>query len=298
MDTANLKAIQQVKDYNDIFGAPTCHPLVSVVNFSDMPPIRHGRYVYGVYALFLKDVDCGEMRYGRQVYDYSEGTVLAIAPGQVAGTVDDGQRHQGHGWALIFHPDLIHGTGLLRAMKDYTYFSYEANEALHLSEDERTVFMDCLHKIQAEIEGGIDRHTRRLLVANIEVLLDYLQRFYERQFDTRNRVNHDILSRFEDLLEDYYAPGHSNELPTVKYFADRLCLSSNYFGDLVKQATGRTARDHIQQKLVDIAKERILLPKSTISGVAYELGFQYPQHFTRLFKKVTNLTPQQFRRLY
>jgi len=297
MDNAPLKIIQSVKDYNELFGFPTLHPLVSVIDFAKAQPFRHQKCLYNIYALFLKDLNCGEMLYGRQTYDYQEGTVVALAPGQVAGVADDGQLHTGRGLGLVFHPDLIHGTPLARNMKDYTYFSYEANEALHLSEEERRIVIGQFEKIKAEAEGEIDRHTRRIITANIETLLDYCLRFYERQFVTRQRVNHDVLSRFEDLLEDYYKRGNATKegLPTVKYFADHLCLSSNYFGDLVKKETGITAREHIQSKLVEVAKERVLDPSQNISGVAYALGFQYPQHFTRLFKKLTGLTPQQYR---
>lgn len=293
----DLISLHQVKDYNDLFGIPTTHPLINVVDFKDFPPFRHRRILYGIYAIFLKDLNCGEMLYGRQTYDYQEGTIVSIAPGQVAGVEDDGQLHTARGRALVFHPDLIHGTHLASAMKDYSFFSYDSNEALHLSESERAIVTNCLDTIKTEADGEIDRHTRRIIVAHIETLLDYCLRFYERQFNTRRTANHDVLTRFEDLLDGYYKKGMARRegLPTVKYFADNLCLSSNYFGDLVKRETGRTAREHIQLKLVDIAKERVLDPSQNISSVAYELGFQYPQHFTRLFKKVTGYTPQEYR---
>lgn len=297
MNNSAIRTLNHVWEYNDLLGVETTHPLVSVIDFSTLPPMRHERHMFGFYVLFLKEVNCGDLIYGRQTYDYQEGTIVAIAPGQTAGTIDNGELFQPKGWALAFHPDLIHGTHLARAMKEYTYFSYEANEALHLSEEEREIFLACLQKIKSETVSNIDRHTRKIINVNIETVLDYCLRFYERQFDTRASVNHDLLSRFEDLLDDYYASSQPRKdgLPTVKYFADRLCLSSNYFGDLVKKETGRTAREHIQQKLIDIAKERVLDPLQNISGVAYEMGFQYPQHFTRLFKKVTGLTPQQYR---
>lgn len=230
-------------------------------------------------------------------YDYQEGTLVCLAPGQVIGFEDNGEKFQPKGWALVFHPDLIRGTMLGRNMKEYTYFSYEVNEALHLSETERSLVVDSLRKIRLELGHAIDRHSRRLVTTQIEVLLDYCLRFYERQFITRAHVNHDVLTRFERLLDDYFAEGRarSEGLPTVKYCAGQLCLSPNYFGDLVKRETGRTAQEHIQLKLLEVAKERVLDPGRTIGEIAYELGFQYPQHFTRMFKKLTGQTPNEYR---
>lgn len=296
-ETSQILPLNQVSDYNDYLGIPTTHPMVSVVDFSELKPLRHKRHLFGFYTLFLKEVNCGEMLYGRQRYDYQEGTILAIAPGQMAGVVDNGQVFQPHGWALCFHPDLIHGTSLGKAMKDYTFFSYNSNEALHMSDGEREIVLQYFKKIRRETQGPFDRHTRKIIIDNIESLLDYCLRFYERQFETRKVVNHDVLVRFEELLFDYYSSNEAkkNGLPTVKYFADHLFLSANYFGDLVKKETGISPRDYIQKKIIDVAKEHILNTRENISSVAYDLGFRYPQHFTRLFKKITGLTPQQYR---
>lgn len=197
----------------------------------------------------------------------------------------------------MFHPDLIRGTSLGRSMKDYSFFSYEVSEALHLSEREREMVIDCLRKIRHELEHPVDRHSRRLIAVGIEMLLDYCLRFYERQFITRSNINRDVLTRFERLLDDYFYGDRPlrEGLPTVKYCAGELCLSPNYFGDLVKRETGRTAQEHIQFRLIETAKERVLDPSHTIAEVAYALGFQYPQHFTRMFKKVTGLTPHEYR---
>ncbi len=292
-----IEHFEHVFEYNDLLGVETLHPLVSVVDFSTAGPIRHMRHTFGFYALFLKDVKCGNMIYGRQYYDYQEGTIVAIAPGQVAGVEDNGETFQPKGWALVFHPDLIRGTALGRNMDRYTFFSYEANEALHLSEQERGIVLDCLHKIRTETEHAVDKHTQRLITANIELLLDYCVRFYERQFLTRSHVNNDLLIRFERLLADYFASDlpQREGLPSVKYCAGQLHLSANYFGDLIKKETGRTAQEHIQLKLIDIAKERIFDARKSVSEIAYELGFKYPQHFTRLFKKMTGLTPKEYR---
>ncbi|WP_418442479.1 helix-turn-helix domain-containing protein [Alistipes sp.] len=289
--------IDTVCAYNEMLGIETLHPLVSVIEMSRVPLLRHSRQVFGFYAIFLKEVKCGDLIYGRQYYDYQEGTLVCLAPGQVIGVEDDGRTYQPKGWALVFHPDLIRGTSLGRSMKDYSFFSYEVSEALHLSEREREMVIDCLRKIRHELEHPVDRHSRRLIAVGIEMLLDYCLRFYERQFITRSNINRDVLTRFERLLDDYFCGDRPlrEGLPTVKYCAGELCLSPNYFGDLVKRETGRTAQEHIQFRLIETAKERVLDPSHTIAEVAYALGFQYPQHFTRMFKKVTGLTPHEYR---
>ena len=289
--------IENVCDYYAQLGVGTLHPLVSVVDMAQAHPIRHTRQTFGFYAIFLKEVMCGDMIYGRQYYDYQEGTLVCLAPGQVIGFEDNGEVFQPKGWALVFHPDLIRGTALGQHIREYSYFSYEVNEALHLSERERELVIDCMQKIRHELEHAIDRHSKRLITINIEVLLDYCLRFYERQFITRSHVHRDIVSRFEHLLDDYFADGRAQQegLPTVKSCAEALFLSPNYFGDLIKKETGKTAQEYIQLKLIDAAKDRLLDPSRTVGQVAYELGFQYPQHFTRLFKKVTGQTPNDYR---
>lgn len=297
MPKENIKHIASVTEYNDLFGVETLHPLVSIIDLSKCQPMFHERHVFSFYAIFLKDVKCGNLIYGCQTYDYQEGTVVCLAPGQVIGMEDTGEKFQPKGWALLFHPDLIHGTSLGRHIKEYSFFSYEVREALHLSEREREVFVDCLNKIQQELEHAIDRLSKRLIATNIELLLDYCLRFYERQFITREKVNHDILSRFENLLDNYFSANTAIKkgLPSVKYCATELCLSPNYFGDLIKKETGNTAQEYIQHKIIDISKERILNPMLSISQVAYDLGFQYPQHFTRMFKRVVGITPSEYR---
>lgn len=289
--------IDSVDRYNKIFGLETLHPLVSVVDLSRATtwPMR-AWFNYGVYALFLKDVKCGNIKYGRQYYDYQDGTVVCFAPGQVADLemLPDIQP-AAHG--LLFHPDLIRGTALGQEIRRYTFFSYETNEALHLSEEERRTVMDCLHKIEAELEHAIDKHSRRLITANIGLLLDYCMRFYERQFTTRCEVNKDIVIRFEQLLDNYFdgETPQQEGLPSVKYFADKVCLSANYFGDMIRRQTGQTASEYIQNKLIDRAKEALLSSDKTMSQIAYDLGFQYPQHFSRMFKRIAGCTPNEYR---
>lgn len=291
--------IDTVDRYNKLFGLETLHPLVSVVDLSKAEEWPTDfRLNYGIYALFLKDTKCGDIRYGRQVYDYREGTIIGFAPGQVAETkMETGQRPLAHG--ILFHPDLIRGTGLGQDIKRYSFFSYNSTEALHLSEQEKSIVMDCLAKIQIELEHSIDKHSKRLICMNIELLLDYCMRFYERQFTTRSDANKDVLVKFERLMDEYLQSEELREsgLPTVSYFADKVCLSSNYFGDLIKKETGKTAQVYIQSRIIGLAKEWILGTNKTVSQIAYDLGFQYSQHFNRLFKKAVGCTPNEYRKM-
>lgn len=289
--------IATITEYNDMLGVETLHPLVSVMDLSKARPMHHMRHTFSYYTIFLKDEKNCDLIYGRQRYDYQKGSVVCLAPGQVIGIEDTGEEFQPQGYALCFDPELIRGTSLGRHIHEYSYFSYEVNEALHLSEQERTIFIDCLGTIRQELEHSVDRLSRRLIVNGIEFLLNYCLRFYERQFITREQANNDILVRFENLLDDYLQsdkPIHKG-LPTVKYCASELCLSPNYFGDLIKKHTGKSAQEYIQLKIMDVAKEQILVPTKSISQISYELGFQYPQHFTRMFKKVVGLTPNEYR---
>lgn len=289
--------IDSVDRYNKIFGLETKHPLVSVVDLTKATtwPER-ARYRYEVYALFLKNVKCGNIKYGRQYYDYQDGTIVGFAPGQVADLeMIQNMQPQAHG--ILFHPDLIRGTALGQEIRSYSFFSYESNEALHLSEEERQTIMDGLNKIEMELKHSIDKHSRRLICANIGLLLDYCMRFYERQFETRREINRDIIVRFEQLLNDYFVGDipQKEGLPTVKYFADKVFLSPNYFGDMVRKQTGKTASDYIQDKVIDLAKQALLSSDKTMTQIAYDLGYQYPQHLSRTFKKVVGLTPNEYR---
>ena len=291
--------LDSVDKYNRLFGLETLHPLVSVVNLSEATKFpTHFTINYGVYALYLKETVCGDIRYGKQTYDYQEGTITSFAPGQVA-EIEMAEGVKPKAYGILFHPDLIKGTPLGSEIKRYSFFSYKSNEALHISDDEKKIIMDCLSKIQMELEHAIDRLSKRLIAGNIQLLLDYCLRFYERQFNTRAVVNKDILSRFESLLDDYFDNGRARTdgLPTVKYFADKVFLSPNYFVDLIKKETGKTAQEYIQTRLIDAAKEMIAGSDKTMSQIAYELGFQYSQHFNRLFKKNVGYTPNEYRRL-
>ncbi|QLC64814.1 helix-turn-helix transcriptional regulator [Flavobacterium sp. LPB0248] len=296
---SSVERFDTVKQYNDSVGADTLHPLVTVVDFKNIPPFSYFRRYMGVYAVFLKEVKCGDIRYGCQPYDYDDGTLVFIAPGQVYGIDTKGEKITPKGKALVFHPDLITGTNLGKTIKEYSFFSYEVNEALHLSKKESAVINDCFDKIATEIELNIDKHSKSLIVSNIELFLRYGMRFYDRQFITRTHVNNDILTRFENQLSEYFLSDKPAliGLPSVGYFADQLNLSANYFGDLIKKETGSTALDYIQSKLIELAKEKILEQNKTITEVSDELGFKYQQHFTRLFKQKVGMAPVEFKSL-
>ena len=289
--------INTVAEYNNRVGQETLHPLVSIVDFSKAEPFYYFRMQMGLFAIFLKDLKCGDMIYGCSTYDYEEGTLVFVAPNQVYGFEDKSEKRQGKGKALLFHPDLIHGTALGRNIKEYSFFSYEVNEALHLSTRERAIINDCLEKISYELEHAIDTHSKTLIVSYIELFLNYSKRFYERQFITRNHVNKDVLSRFEKVLNEYFSSDKPIEsgLPSVSYCAEKLFLSPNYLGDLLKKETGKSAQEHIQLKLIDVAKEKIFNPGKSIGEVAYELGFKHPQHFARMFKKEVGVSPVEYR---
>lgn len=285
-----------IETYCAGLGLECLNPSVNVVNLRDSRGALDDVCNFGFYALFLKHIKCGPMQYGMTTYDYEAGTVVCIAPGQVvrctlspATAVDCD--------ALLFSPQLLQGTALAAKMARYSFFSYGSNEALHASKEEQATLLDCMRKIQQESRQD-DHHSRDIILMNIELLLEYCLRFYDRQFTTRTLVNHDLLSRFEKLLDDYLATGTQREqgLPTVKYFADKVCLSSNYFGDLVKKLTGKTAQEYILWRVVDMGKEMILGTDKAINDIAYDLGFQYPQHFTRFFKNKVGMTPLEFRK--
>lgn len=290
--------LENVDQYNSLYGLETLHPLVSVVDLTKATKtVNHIQMNYGLYALFLKGNKSCDIRYGRQLYDYQEGTIVCFAPGQTIGVdmAEDEVKPQVYG--IVFHPDLIRGTSLGKNIKNYTFFSYAVNEALHLSDQEKGIVTDCFRKISIELEHAIDKHSKSLIAMNIELLLNYCMRFYERQFITRSNANKDELTKFEELLDAYFQSKQSAQegLPTVKYFADKICLSPNYFGDMVKKETGKTPQEHIQEKVIELAKEYMVETEETISEIAYALGFQYPQHLSRLFKKRVGCTPNEYR---
>lgn len=293
----NLRRFETVNDYNVFNQYETLHPLVSVIDMSKASPRQASNMYFGFYTVFLKEVKCGDLRYGKKTYDYQEGTLVFIAPGQVVSVDSSGETYQPKGYALVFHPDLIHGTALGRHIQDYTFFGYQSNEALHLSERERRLVLDCFSKIEYELEHAIDKHSKSLIASNIELLLNYCVRFYDRQFITRDNAHKGILERFENLLNEYFVSDKPPTigLPSVAWCANELNLSANYFGDLIKKETGKTAQEYIQMKVIDVAKGRIFDQSKSVSQIAYELGFKYPQHFTRLFKQRVGQSPNEYR---
>jgi AraC family transcriptional activator of pobA len=291
-----LFKVETISQYNELSGQETKHPLVSVIDFSKAPLAKSQRIQFGFYAVFIKKNKMGDVRYGGTYYDYQEGTLMFMAPGQVISVENNGEHYQPSGYALVFHRDLLRGTALGSHVQDYTFFSYEAHEALHVSEGERKVIFECFSKIETELQHAIDKHSKALIVNNIELLLNYCIRFYDRQFITRENLNKGILEKFEHLLDEYFSSDRPQilGLPAVGYFADQLHLSANYFGDLIKKETGQPAQEHIQSKLIEVAKQKIFEHNKSMSQIAYELGFKYPQHFTRVFKQRVGHTPLEY----
>lgn len=288
---------ETIHSYNQFNNQETLHPLVSVIDFEKAAPRKLRKAYYGFYLVILKDAVCGDIRYGHSLYDYAEGTLVFIGPRQVFGSDSGEEKYQPKGIGLAFHPDFIKGTTLGAKIQDYTFFRYRVNEALHVSEAERKLLVDQLQKIQFELNHAIDKHSKLLLINNLELLLNYCLRFYDRQFITRDPINQGILGKFEHLLFQFFSSSLPKEigLPTVTYFAEQLHISPQYFGDLVRKETGKTALELIQLKLIEEAKERIHHPHLSLSEVAYSLGFKYPQHFTRLFKQQVGITPSAYR---
>lgn len=285
-----------IKEYNAFNNQETLHPLVSIVHLDKAAPRKLRRLRYSFYTVFFKKIKCGDLRYGLSNYDYEEGTLIFLAPGQVIGQ-DSEEYYQPQGIALVFHPDFISGTTLGKNISDYYFFSYAVNEALHLSEQERHIILDCFSKIEYELQHAIDKHSKQLIISNIELFLNYCTRFYDRQFITRENSNKGILERFENILNSYFTSDKPQNigLPSVAWCAEKLNLSVNYFGDLIKKETGVTAQEYIQSKVIEVAKERLFDVNKSISEIAYEMGFKYSQHFTRLFKQRTGITPNEFR---
>ncbi len=298
MNMEEIYKIETIEQYNNMCGFKTMHPLVAYVEFNESnSKFIPGRHTMGFYSLFLKETKGCVINYGKTKYDFDGQTIVSIAPDQVVGYESvAGVPKKAKG--ILFHPDFLHGTSLERKMKDYTFFSYASNEALHLSEDERKIIADCMAIVRKELQNPIDRHTKGLITTNIELILDYCLRFYERQFVTRQDLNLGAIAKFEKLVDEYIASGKTETegLPTVKYFADKVFLSPNYFGDMVKAETGKTAQEYIAVRLFSYAKRLLASPELSVKEVAASLGFLYPQHFVRFFKKHSGMTPSEYRR--
>ncbi|MDB4285752.1 helix-turn-helix transcriptional regulator [bacterium] len=291
------KSISQLHEVMG-FGKPT-HPLVTII---DVSKLAYGEERIGMkissdlYCIALKDASCG-LDYGRNHYDFDEGVLMFTGPNQVITLNKAQQLGEVEGWMLYIHPDLIRNTPLGANIDNYSFFSYEVHEALHLSDLEQKTVTNCIEMIQAEISERIDNHSQQVLVSNIELLLNYCSRYYERQFNTRSAQNNDIVSKVESLLKDYYTSNRLTEVgqPSIQYLAEQCHISSSYLSDLLKKETGRTAKDHINDFLIDKARNLLLSSNDSISGIAYSLGFNYPHYFSRLFKSKTGFTPQEYR---
>ena len=291
-----LLKVRNVSDYSEYLGHKATHPFISVIDYSEVSPVRHCLCNYSVFGLFLRDDVAVDLTYGFGKYDYSEGTLICVAPGQIGGKEENGELIDIKGWALLFHPDLLHGTHLEQTIKEYSFFDYRINEALHMSNEEHETIVSLMRQIRDEIENNRhDDFQDTIIVSYLEVLLNYCSRFYNRQFITRKIENTDLLKKFRSLLCEYFDKGEQLSLgiPTVQYCADKLCVSANYFGDLIKKSTGDTASHYIRNYIIQQAKNRLASGES-ITQVAYGLGFEYPQHFSRMFKKYTSVTPKEY----
>lgn len=278
------------------------HPLVTVLDFSKyQEQFNTGlKITMGFYSVMFKSFCTNKLKYGQQPYDFNDGSLICISPRQIISLDEPTEQKTGNsGWGLFFHPDLIRGTSLGAKMKDYSFFSYETSEALHLSEKEKQILYDCVLKIRNELDENIDTHSQNLIVSNIELLLNYCLRYYGRQFITRKNSNKDIVAIIDALLRSYFQSGVLQEkgLPTVKYLAENAHLSPNYLSDLLKKETGMNAQDRIHYYLIEEAKNLLIGSNKTVNELAYSLGFEYPQYFSRLFKAKTGMTPNEFRNL-
>lgn len=291
--------INSIGEFNALFNLTTYHPMVSVIDVGRHIPQGVSMMNFNLYAILLKGTKFCEVRYGRKYYDYQDDTLLFVAPGQIVGPGGAIMDEEPAGHVLVFHPDIIKGTPLGKKISSYTFFEYQSDEALHVSEMEKKIVMDCFEKIDHELRQGIDKHSKTLIVSYIELLLNYCIRFYDRQFITRDHVNRGVLEKFETLLNAYFASDKPQTigLPSVAYCAGEMCLSANYFGDLIKKETGKTAQEYIQHKLIDVAKERIFDKDRSISEIAYDLGFKHLPSFTRLFRRKVGMTPHDYRTL-
>ncbi|GLU45372.1 helix-turn-helix domain-containing protein [Allomuricauda sp. NBRC 101325] len=291
--------LETVNDYCNRFNQNSQHPLVSVLDLHQLKrKSQKGieALCFNFYGVFLKQNQDCILKYGRKYYDFQEGTLVFIGPGQVV-EIENGDDYVPSGYALLFHEDILHNTNLAQIISNYSFFSYEVSEALHLSSKERQIVIDSFEKIHFELEREIDQHSKDLIVANIDLFLKYCKRFYNRQFITRDNTNDSVVNLFKKSLNEYFHNGNSRELgyPTVSYFANEQSLSANYFGDLIKKQTGTTAMAMIQLKLIEVSKILIKDESKSISEIAYELGFKHPQHFSRLFKSKEGYSPNNYR---
>lgn len=295
----SIKSISQLHQWNG-FESPN-HPLISVIDVSQTEILEEHvgiRSSSDLYVIGLKDRSCGN-QYGRNHYDFDEGVLFFYAPNQVQSFLRAYKKGEVKGWMIVFHPDLIRNTPLGKRIDTYNFFNYSVYEALHVSEAEQASLTDCMELIKREIAERVDNHSQIVISSTLELFLNLSQRYYERQFNTRSAQNSDYVSQFEHHLKGYYKDGRftDNGIPSVEYFSEKMHLSSSYLSDLLKKETGLNAKERINAFIIEKAKTRLLSSSDTVSEIAYELGFNYPHYFSRLFKSKTGKTPNEFRQL-
>lgn len=303
MPTDSLHRNDTLSAYHKLAGLPKpAHPLISVVRFEDIRSQwvdRPKSLVNNFYCIALKRNFSGRLTYGQQPYDFDEGVMVFLAPGQVL-TVADDAAHEHTGWLLLIHPDFLWHTPLAKTIRQHAYFDYSIREALFLSEKEEATIVGIMQQIQQEYQAPIDTFSHGIIIAQLEVLFNYADRFYQRQFITRKITNHSLLDRFEAILDTYLRSDAlpTSGLPTVGYMADQLNLSPTYLSSLLKTLTGQTPQQHIHDKLIDKAKEQLSTTRLSVGEIAYSLGFEHPQSFSKLFKSKTNASPLEFRQSF
>ena len=297
--------MKTITEYHRRAGLPKpAHPLISVINFEDVIPlVTQGSFsmVFDFYSISMKTVHNVKYKYGQQESDFDEGVLFFMSPGQVFGVdVGTGIAHQPIGWMILIHPDFLWNTPLAKTIKQYEYFSYSVFEALHLSDKEQAMVTGIARNIEKEYHGNIDKFSEPVIIAQLELLLTYAERFYQRQFITRKISNHEILTRLEEMLSAYFNSGELSRqgLPSVTFIAENLNISPSYLSSLLKSLTGQSTQQHLHNKLIELAKEKLSTTNLSVSEIAYALGFEHLASFSKLFKTKTKLSPLEFRHLY
>jgi AraC family transcriptional regulator, transcriptional activator of pobA len=297
-EVINVKTINSVSELHRLLSLPKpLHPLITLINHKEVTAIQNQeneRLIFNFYNISIKKSFQGQMKYGKNYYDFDEGTMSFIAPNQIIG-IDEDKNRNNDGWSLMFQPDLIRNYNLGKSIKNYGFFNYEANEALHLSDEEEKLIENLVQNIKKEYRSRIDNFSQDVIVANLELLLNYCNRFYNRQFVTRKMANNDLLTKFETVLSEHFENKTDLVLPTVNSLAQELNLSSSYLSDMLRTVTGQNTQQHIHNKLIENAKEFLVTTNLSVSEIAYQLGFEYPQSFNKLFKAKTKVSPLEFR---
>lgn len=302
-ENRNNEDFESITNIHRAFGLPAPqHPLISILNAQDLRASNRpsGAHVLHFYKISFKTAMSGKVRYGQSFYDFDEGGLLFASPNQVIGSDGDADTEDLSFYTMLIHPDFLHGFPLARKIKQYGYFSYGTNEALHLSESEKTIILSVFHIIEQELNSRVDEFSQEVVLSQIELLLNYANRFYKRQFITRKMVSNNTLERLEALLDDYFdnEKTANQGIPTVQFLSEQLNVSSSYLSDMLRSLTGMNAQQHIHNKLVEKAKEKLSLTSLTIAEIAFDLGFEHPQSFSRFFKMKAKVSPVEFRQMF